>query len=99
MLISAVSGAADLDAPRQAPPVSVPALSPERAFLKDYCVGCHNTTLKNPAGSLALDTPDVTNISSNADLWEKVVRKLRARAMPPPGPGRRRPDETAYDRF
>src|SRR4029079_4687979 len=31
----------------------------------------------------------------NPEIWEKVVRKLRGRMMPPPG--RPRPDEKTYD--
>ena len=33
--------------------------------------------------------------ATNAEVWEKVVRKLRGRMMPPPG--RPRPDEATYD--
>jgi len=51
------------------------------------------------SGGLALDTVDVDHVDQNAVVWEKVVRKIRARAMPPPGPGRPRPDDASYDAF
>jgi hypothetical protein len=41
-----------------------------------------------------LDKMDMANVSAGAELWEKVVRKLRSGAMPPVG--RPRPDEATY---
>ena len=46
---------------------------------------------------LTLDTEDVTNVAANPEVWEKVVRKLRVGAMPPPP--RPRPDQATYDGF
>ena len=63
--------------------------SPQRALLNQYCVTCHNERLRT--AGLALDEVDLTNIGGTAALWEEVVRKLRAGAMPPAG--RPRPDE------
>ncbi|HWD98372.1 MAG TPA: DUF1592 domain-containing protein [Bryobacteraceae bacterium] len=54
-----------------------------RAFFDKYCVGCHNQKL-HTAG-LALDTLDATKPEANAEVWEKVIAKLRAGSMPPPG--------------
>jgi len=48
-----------------------------------YCVGCHNQRLKT--GGLVLEGLDASRASGNAEIWEKVVRKLRTNAMPPPG--------------
>ena len=56
-----------------------------------YCVGCHNQRLKT--GGLVLDGLDPSQAPANADVWEKVVRKLRANAMPPLGMAQ--PDPTA----
>jgi mono/diheme cytochrome c family protein len=70
------------------------ASSPQAALLARYCVGCHNARLKT--GGLALDTVDINHVAGNAAIWEKVVRKLRVRAMPPPAPGRARPDDDSY---
>jgi len=61
--------------------------------LDRFCVTCHNTTLRT--AGLQLDTADVDHPGNNAAVWEKVVHKLRAREMPPPG--RPRPDNATYD--
>ena len=69
--------------------------SAQRALLEQYCVGCHNE--RTLAADLALDTLDVDNVAAAPDVWETVVRKLRAGAMPPLG--RPRPDRATYDVF
>jgi len=80
------------DSPQQPSGAIAAAVSP-RAVLNRYCVSCHNEN-RRTAG-LMLDTIDAGNISAAAETWEKVVRKLRSRAMPPAGS--LRPDETTYD--
>jgi hypothetical protein len=88
MLISIVAGGTlGVGGPQQ------PAVPPERALLGRYCLGCHHKTTK--AGGLALDAVGVEEVARHAEVWEKVVRKLRARHMPPAGLPR--PDEGAYD--
>ena len=47
-----------------------------------YCVTCHNQRLLT--AGLKLDEADVANPGEGAEVWEKVVRKLRAGMMPPP---------------
>ena len=75
-------------------PLSTPAASAApRAVLDRYCVSCHNEKLRT--AGLMLDTLDVGNVGVAAATWEKVVRQLRSRAMPPAG--RPRPDEATYD--
>ena len=54
-----------------------------RTVLDRYCVTCHNQRLKT--AGVSLDTLDLTALGNDAELSEKVVRKLRAREMPPPG--------------
>lgn len=54
----------------------------DRSIIDGYCVGCHNQRAKT--AGIILDTADVTRIGENAELWEKVVRKLRGGMMPPP---------------
>jgi hypothetical protein len=44
-----------------------------------------------------LDKMDVTHVGEDAEVWEKVVRKLRSGMMPPSGA--RRPDKAAADTF
>ncbi len=78
---------------RQAPPAaqSQPASAPQ-AVLSKYCITCHNQ--KARVGGLALDNLDASNPGLHADVWERVVEKLRAGSMPPPG--RPRPDAATY---
>jgi len=66
--------------------------SAPRAVLDTYCITCHNQRLRT--GGLALDGLDVTTPATNAETWEKVIAKLRAGSMPPPG--RPRPDAATY---
>jgi len=48
-----------------------------------YCVSCHNE--KTKTGGLALDVVSRDSVRDHAPVWEEVLRKLRAGAMPPPG--------------
>ena len=66
---------------RPSAPPAAPA--PDAAFLKRYCVTCHNDRVK--AGALTLASLDVAAVDGHADVWEKVVRKLRTGMMPPEG--------------
>ncbi len=66
-----------------------------REVVDTYCIGCHNGQLKT--ASLELDKANVENPAADAEVFEKVVRKLRMRAMPPQGLAR--PDETEYESF
>src|SRR5580765_2874224 len=79
----------------QRPPAAVtPASAPDaRAIVNTYCVTCHNTRLKT--AGLILDTLDFEKLPEDAEIWEKVVRKLRAGAMPPVGAPR--PDAATSD--
>ena len=76
-----------------APSAAAPAASSARALLDQYCVRCHNDRLQT--AGVALDAADVERVAHDAALWERAVRKLRARAMPPAGSPR--PAEAAYD--
>src|SRR5262245_25796572 len=73
-------------------PANEPAAS-ARAVVDRYCVTCHNQRLKT--SDLALDGLDIANPSSNGEIWEGVVRRLRTRSMPPQGMPR--PDEATYN--
>jgi len=64
-------------------------------LVAQYCVVCHNEYLNT--GGLALDGFDVNSVQDNPDIWEKVLRKLRANAMPPTGMPR--PDEASFSQF
>src|SRR5437016_6893308 len=76
-----------------APQKDVSALSSgPRAVLAQYVGTLHNEKL-HTAG-LAVDTLDVGNPGAKAETWERVIEKLRAGSMPPPG--RPRPDASTY---
>ncbi len=59
--------------------------------MKQYCSGCHSD--KGKAGGLTLANFAVDAAPSHADVAEKMIRKLRAGMMPPPGV--RRPEPAA----
>jgi mono/diheme cytochrome c family protein len=67
--------------------------SSQRAVFSKYCFQCHNERV-HTAG-LALDKMDLSNVGVGAEVWEKVVRKLHASAMPPNGLPR--PDKATAD--
>jgi mono/diheme cytochrome c family protein len=66
-----------------AAPGAAPAAPADAAFLKQYCSTCHNARVKS--GGLALDALDPAKVDGHAEVWEKVVRKLRTGMMPPEG--------------
>jgi uncharacterized protein DUF1592/uncharacterized protein DUF1588/uncharacterized protein DUF1585/uncharacterized protein DUF1587/uncharacterized protein DUF1595 len=78
--------------PQPADAVGFPG-DPERQLIQRYCVSCHNQRLK--IAGLTLDTLDVTDVSTARETWEKVVRKLRAGAMPPANAPR--PEKAVYE--
>ena len=80
------------DSPQQSSVASAAPVS-SRTVLNRYCVSCHNDKLRT--AGLALDAIDAGNVGAGAETWEKVVRKLRSRAMPPAGSPR--PDEATYE--
>ena len=60
-----------------------------------YCVSCHND--KTRTGELALDVVVRGSVRDHAPIWEDVLHKLRAGAMPPPGMPR--PEKAVVDRL
>jgi len=81
-----------LDA-RQSPAHPLTSSAGLFAFVDEYCLSCHDED--NKKGGLALDTIAAHELVQHPDVWEKVVRKLRARQMPPVG--KDRPDDPTYD--
>jgi uncharacterized protein DUF1592/uncharacterized protein DUF1588/uncharacterized protein DUF1587/uncharacterized protein DUF1585/uncharacterized protein DUF1595/cbb3-type cytochrome c oxidase subunit III len=51
--------------------------------IQTYCFGCHNPAVR--AGNLLLSELTAGSIPTNPEIFEKVVRKLQGRQMPPPG--------------
>jgi len=67
----------------------------DRALVDQYCLTCHNDRAKT--GNLSLTGLDVSQPGDQAEIWEKVVRKVRAGLMPPSGMPR--PDRPTLDGF
>src|SRR5262245_40149086 len=63
------------------------------ATVATYCATCHNARLRT--AGLVLDPQAINQAAASAEQWEKVIRKLEAKAMPPPGAPR--PTRAAYD--
>ena len=72
----------------------LPVVAP-KAVLDSYCVTCHSDRART--GGLSLENADLGDIPKGAETWEKVIRKVRAGMMPPPG--MRRPDKATLDGF
>ena len=49
--------------------------------MRRYCVECHQTV--QPTSGVVLPQAKLDDVSTHSELWEKVVRKLAARQMPP----------------
>ncbi len=64
-------------------PATPAAAQQQWSLVENYCFKCHNTD--DWAGTIAFDTMSLDDVPANADIWEKAVRKLRGRLMPPPG--------------
>ncbi len=70
-----------------------PAPVTPTATINRYCLTCHSAQAK--AGGLSLATLSPDNVAANPETWEKVVRKMRVRYMPPAGAPH--PDEATYN--
>ncbi|HEX5107210.1 MAG TPA: DUF1592 domain-containing protein [Vicinamibacterales bacterium] len=70
-----------------------------RQTLDRYCAGCHNARAAGAAtaSGVVFDRLDLDGVGAEAELWEKVVRKVRTGAMPPAGMPR--PDQVGVRRL
>jgi mono/diheme cytochrome c family protein len=69
-----------------------------RAFVNQYCIACHSKRAANPAEApVNLEAASFDDLLGHAETWERVLRKLSVRAMPPPGVPR--PPESEYAGF
>ena len=85
-------------APRaQAQQETEPATADLERTITKYCATCHNERSRTAAtaSGVVLDPVDFSRVVENGEMWEKVIRKLRAGAMPPAGMPR--PDAAAHD--
>ncbi len=66
-----------------------------QAMLEEYCVGCHNQKAKT--ADISVERLNFTDVSQDAAVWEKVLRKVRTGQMPPAGmPHPKAPDVTVF---
>jgi hypothetical protein len=77
----------------QRPTVPAPTATAQQALVQQYCITCHNERSKQ--GGLSLENQSLATAADHPEVWEKVVRKLRAGVMPPPGV--RRPPLAEYE--
>jgi len=75
--------------------VAQPQLLPDPALVQKYCLTCHSARVKT--GGLSLEGLNPAEAAAHADVWEKVVMKLRGGMMPPQGMPR--PDEPTLEAF
>ncbi|HLH96361.1 MAG TPA: DUF1592 domain-containing protein [Xanthobacteraceae bacterium] len=83
-------------APAPAPVIAHPSAFDQHAVWqtwKIYCDTCHFGP--KARANLNLEGLDLANLDAKGEVWEKLLRKLRAREMPPPGMPR--PDDATYD--
>jgi hypothetical protein len=97
-ILLAIGGVAASSVARpQAAPPPAPEVSSDRdivpGFVDRYCSGCHNGD--DQEAGLDLDAIASEAVDRHPEAWEKVVRKLVARQMPPPR--RTRPDDPECD--
>src|SRR6185503_18477503 len=82
-------------APKALQAPQAPQMDAEKqlATINQYCVACHNDRAKTAGVSFQGLTAE--SIGQRAEVFEKAVRKMRGRVMPPPGA--RQPDSAAVD--
>src|SRR5690348_17024742 len=76
----AASASTSATAQSASSPAQASGSTPAGELVAGYCVSCHNERLKT--GNLALDKADAQHVGNSPETWEKVIVKLRSRAMP-----------------
>jgi cytochrome c551/c552 len=71
------------------------AQAPDQALITKYCAGCHSG--KTPSGGFSFENLNAAAAGDAPQVWEKVVRKVRAGMMPPSGVPR--PERKELDAF
>lgn len=92
-LLAAGGSICALEAQQQSAGEASSAPAAHLTLVNQYCIFCHNDALKT--GGLSLNAAAAHEVDENPEVWEKVIRKLRARQMPPMGMPR--PDDATYD--
>src|SRR6202163_783281 len=83
--VSCAVGIVSADSKAFSQPANQVAQQPESRWstIQTYCFGCHNEFVK--AGNLFLNQLGAESVPEHPEIFEKAVRKLRGRQMPPPG--------------
>jgi hypothetical protein len=92
-LSTAVAQAQGQEAASPSPGLSPAPDKPLTDIASNFCEKCHNTT--DWAGSLAMDSLDLSHPDQDPEVWEKAITKLRGRLMPPAG--KQQPDQADID--
>ncbi|HET9267881.1 MAG TPA: DUF1592 domain-containing protein [Vicinamibacterales bacterium] len=97
-IAAATAGAAQAPPARSTTPAAAAEAQKHRAWLNQYCLACHNSRTAQPSNDpVNLETVSVSDLLPHAATWERVLRKLSVRAMPPQGMPH--PAETEYVAF
>src|SRR5260370_13014201 len=82
--ISLAAGIVSADSKVFSQPANQVAQHPESQWstIQNYCFGCHNEFVK--AGNLFLNQLSAESVPEHPEIFEKAVRKLRGRQLPPP---------------
>src|SRR5437867_5682027 len=91
VLIASLAGVFTASPAATTPQTSGPQV--QLAIINQYCAGCHNDRAKT--GGVSFEGLKAESIGERAEVFEKAVRKLRGRVMPPPGA--KQPDAQAID--
>jgi mono/diheme cytochrome c family protein len=67
--------------PTPTPSAAASASAAASGVVKQYCIGCHSAALKT--GGVVLDPATLDKVSNNAETWERAIKQLRAKSMPP----------------
>jgi hypothetical protein len=88
VILSAFAGLDIAAAPKSS--IGAPSLA---SFVQTYCADCHDEATQK--GGLDLQIISQKRVEENSGEWERVIRKLRSRQMPPMG--KNRPSDKTYD--
>jgi Protein of unknown function (DUF1592)/Protein of unknown function (DUF1588)/Protein of unknown function (DUF1587)/Protein of unknown function (DUF1595)/Protein of unknown function (DUF1585) len=77
------------------PALQSSSVVPDQALVQKYCLTCHSARVKT--GGLSLEGMNPADAGAHAEVWEKVVMKLRGGMMPPQGMPR--PEEATLEAF
>jgi hypothetical protein len=80
--VNSFGGAVALTVALAAPAISAP--TDPVVFVRAHCNACHNTSVTSGGIDLA-SLPQVNTFTANREVWERVLARLKAGEMPPPG--------------